>query len=311
MSNQESWHLVDECVISPLHSSLEVTPEDSVSRVSQVDSGHSRALSSSTTSSSSSKRRRDAKIKAAVASLRAKQLTERVKRDNEVRELEFQEEMVQKELEWKLECRKPELDLLRRKRDDEMAVISAQNEAEVAQLEHEILGQESNEGKASNDEISKVSKSSPSLKHYVEPSPKAISEVESKDSPCTEVKRGIVKEYVYTDSSLDRQAVSYEYSPFCTISKSLPVKNQEFHEAHSNSLTLGSAQAPSANENESDLLTFSTAIQSQQGYYSPQSKYSFQTSATPISLPAEPPLHKDFSSPGYVCDPIQTFGISL
>ena len=301
MSNQESWHLVDECVISPLHSSLEVTPEDLVSRVSQVDSGHSRALSSSTTSSSSSKRRRDAKIKAAVASLQAKQLAERVKRDNEVRELEFQEEMVQKELEWKLECRKRELDLLRRKRDDEMAVISAQNQAEVAQLEHEILGQESNEGKASNGEISKVSKSSPSLKHYVVPSPKAISEVESKDSPCTEVKRGIVKDYVYTDSSLDRQAVSYEYSPFCTISKSLPVKNQEFREAHSNSLTLGSAQAPSAKGNESDLLTLSTATQSpQQGYYSPLSKYSCQTSATPISLPAEPPVYKDFSSPGYV-----------
>ena len=103
MSSQESWHLVDECVISPLHSSLEVTPEDSVSRVSQVDSGRSRALSSSTTSSSSSKRRRDAKIKAAIANLQAKQLAERVKRDNEVREQEFQEEMAQKELEWKLE----------------------------------------------------------------------------------------------------------------------------------------------------------------------------------------------------------------
>ena len=93
MSSRESWHLVDECVISPLHGSLEVTPEDSVSRVSQVDSGHSRALSSSTTSSSSSKTRRDAKIKAAIASLQAKQLAERVKRDNEVREREFQEEM--------------------------------------------------------------------------------------------------------------------------------------------------------------------------------------------------------------------------
>ena len=139
------------------------------------------------------------------------------------------------------------------------------------------------------------------MKHYVVPSPKGIREVESKDSPCTEVKRGIVKEYVYTDSSLDRQAVSYEYSPFCTISKSLPVKNKEFNEAHSNSLTLGSAQAPSAKGNGSDLLTFSTAIQSpQQGYYSPQSKHSFQTSATPIGLPAEPPLHEDFSSPGYV-----------
>ena len=83
-------------MISPLHGSLEVTPEDSVRRVSQVDSGHSRALSSSTTSSSSSKRRRDAKIKTAIASLQAKQLVERVKRDNGVREREFQEEMAQK-----------------------------------------------------------------------------------------------------------------------------------------------------------------------------------------------------------------------
>jgi len=39
MSNQELWHLVD-CVISLLYDSLEVTPEDLVSRVNQVDSGH-------------------------------------------------------------------------------------------------------------------------------------------------------------------------------------------------------------------------------------------------------------------------------
>ena len=47
--------LVDKCVILSLHSSsLEVTSaEDSVSRVSQFDSGHSKALSSTTTSSSS------------------------------------------------------------------------------------------------------------------------------------------------------------------------------------------------------------------------------------------------------------------
>ena len=31
MNNQETWHLVDECVLSPLHGSVEVTPEDSVS----------------------------------------------------------------------------------------------------------------------------------------------------------------------------------------------------------------------------------------------------------------------------------------
>ena len=200
-------------------------------------------------------------------------------------EREFQEEMAQKELEWKLECRKRELDLLRKKREDEMAVISAQNQAEVAQLEHEILGQESSEGKASNDEISKVSKSSPSLKHYLVPSPKVITEVESKGSH--------LKENVYTDSSQERPAVSYGYSPFCTISESVPIKNLDFNEAHSNSLILGSNQAPVAKTNESDILTFSTAVQSP---YSPQSKYSFQASATP----AEPLLHRDLPSPGYV-----------
>ena len=80
MDNQESWHLVDERVVSPRHGSLEMTPENSVNRVSQVDSGHSKALSPGTTKSSSSKRRRDAKIKAAIVSLQVKQLAERVRR---------------------------------------------------------------------------------------------------------------------------------------------------------------------------------------------------------------------------------------
>ena len=79
------------------------------------------------------------------------------------------------------------------------------NQAEVAQLEHEILGQESNEGKASNEEISKVNKSSPSLKHYLVSSPKVITEGESKGSHV---------ENVYTDSSLDSQAVSNGYPHF-------------------------------------------------------------------------------------------------
>ena len=85
--------------------------------------------------------------------------------------------------------------------------------------------------------------------------------------------------------------------PFCTISKSFPVKNLEVHEAHSNSLTLGSAQAPVAKTNESDMSTFRTAAQLP---YSPQSKYLFQTSATHISLAAEPLFPKELSSPGYV-----------
>ena len=117
---------MDKTVISPLHGSSEVTPGDSIS---QADSGHSKA------SSSSSRRRRKAKVKAAVASLQASQFAERVKRDNEIREQDFHEEMAQRELEWKLECRKRELDLLRKKREDEIA-ISAQNQAEVAELEH-------------------------------------------------------------------------------------------------------------------------------------------------------------------------------
>ena len=142
MNDQETWHLVDECVLSPLHGSVEVTPEDSVSNASQVNSGHSGTSSSS---SSSSKRRREAKIKAAISSLQAKQLAERVNRDNQVCELELREEMAQRELEWQLECQKREVDLLRKKREDEMAVISAKDQAEAVQLASEMLGQEYNE----------------------------------------------------------------------------------------------------------------------------------------------------------------------
>ena len=60
MNNQETWHLVDECVLSPLHGSVEVTLEDSVSNASQVNSGHSGTSSSS---SSSTKRRREEKLR--------------------------------------------------------------------------------------------------------------------------------------------------------------------------------------------------------------------------------------------------------
>ena len=186
MNNQETWHLVDECVLSALHGSVEVTPEDSVSNASQVNSGHSGTSSSS---SSSSKRRREAKIKAAISSLQAKQLAERVNRDNQVRELELRDEMAQRELEWQLECRKRELDLLRKKREDEMAVISAKNQAEAAQLESEMLGQEYNEGR--DNETDKVSKLSPFTKRYLVPTPEVTTEVESKDSPYTNLKPGI------------------------------------------------------------------------------------------------------------------------
>ena len=86
MNSQKPWHLVNESVLLPLHRSFEVSPEDSVSNASQVNSGHSGTSSSS---SSSSKRRREAKFKAAISSLQAKQLAGRVNRDNQVRELEL------------------------------------------------------------------------------------------------------------------------------------------------------------------------------------------------------------------------------
>ncbi|PFX12711.1 hypothetical protein AWC38_SpisGene23285 [Stylophora pistillata] len=185
--------------------------------------------------------------------------------------------MAQRELEWKLECQKRELDLLRRKREDEMAVISAQNQAEVAHLEPEILGQEFNRGKASYDEIFKLN-------------PGLLRDTFSKNS----------KE-MFIQSHLGIEKLSHEYSPLRAISKPLPVKNLEFHAAHGNSLTLGSTQVPVAQASESDIVTLSTAVQSpQRGLYRPERQYSSQTTATPVSLALRPPSCRDLSSPGYV-----------
>ena len=57
-----------------------------------------------------------------------------MKREDKVREEEFHEEMAQRELEFKLEHWKREFELLGKKRESEKAVISGQNEAEIAQL---------------------------------------------------------------------------------------------------------------------------------------------------------------------------------
>ena len=172
------WHLVDEYVLSPLHSEAEVTPQDSVSQI-----GSEKSKSSSTSSKRSLE---GAKRKAAVATLQAKQLAQQAKRDNEVREQELLEVIAQKELELKLELRKRELELLRKKRENEEAVISVQNQAEIAQLEHEILGQESIDGKRNkvqSSEIGKVSNiDTPSLKSYLVPSPKESTGTGSKDN---------------------------------------------------------------------------------------------------------------------------------
>lgn len=100
--------------------------------------------------------------------------------------------MTQRELELKLECRKRELDLQRKKRDSKIALIAAQNQTGMAQLEQDILRQESIEGKESDDQITdKVSVTSPSFKHFLAPSTHAVTDFESRGNhsrPCTDVK---------------------------------------------------------------------------------------------------------------------------
>ena len=79
-----------------------------------------------------------------------------------------------------------------------MAIISAQDQAEVAQLENEILGQDLIEGKEVVERRVKVSQRSPSLKHYLVPSPHTVSDLHSKDehsSPCIKVEPGMTTGY--------------------------------------------------------------------------------------------------------------------
>lgn len=49
--------------------------------------------------------------------------------------------MAQRELELSLERRRQELEQLRKQREDDLAIISAQEQAEKAELENKILGQ--------------------------------------------------------------------------------------------------------------------------------------------------------------------------
>ena len=209
-----SWHLVDEYVLSPLHTEAEVTPQDSVSQIGSVKSKSS--------STSSKRSLQEAKRKAAVATLQAKQLAQQAKRDNEVREQELLEVIVQKELELKLELRKRELELLRKKRENEEAVISAQNQAEIAQLEYEILGQESIDGKRNkvqSSEIGKVSNiDTPSLKPYLVPSPKESTGTGSKDdisSSCADVSP--VATLGYVSQNPESAQVCADVSPVVTL----------------------------------------------------------------------------------------------
>lgn len=55
-------------------------------------------------------------------------------------------------------------------------------------------------------------------------------------------------------------AISYENTPLNTTSKSLPLKNLQFHAANSNVPNLGTGQAPIAKASETDVLPPSTTV---------------------------------------------------
>ena len=287
------WHLVDEYVLSPLHSEAEVTPQDSVSQIGSVKSKSS--------STSSKRSLQEAKRKAAVATLQAKQLAQQAKRDNEVREQELLEVMAQKELELKLELRKREVELLRKKRENEEAVISAQNQAEIAQLEHEILGQESIDGKRNkvqSSEIGKVSNiDTPSLKPYLVPSPKESTGTGIKDnisSSRADVSPVVTLGYVsqkpeniqvsadvspvvtlgYVSQKPESTQVNANVNPAVTLgyvsqqheyitpvnatSKSFPAKVLQFPAPYSDGRMSGIVQAQAAKVNVSERSTYDT-----------------------------------------------------
>lgn len=122
-----------------------------------------------------------------------------MKPENEVREEEFREEMAQRELELKLECLKREFELFRKKRKSGKKVISSQNEAKLAQLEHEIIGQEVTKRNVEKNQNSMVSEKITPLKHNLVPGPNVNTDAESKDhfsNPCTELKPGMTSGYL-------------------------------------------------------------------------------------------------------------------
>lgn len=221
--------------------------------------------------------------------------------------------MAQRELELKLEYRKRELDLLRRKRENDMAIISAQDQAEVAHLENEILGQDLIEGKEVTERRVKVNQTSPSLKHYLVPSPHTVSDLDSKDehsSPCIEVEPGMTTGYgsqgskpvVYSESSLnyDRQtAISYKDTPLSTSPTSLPLKNVQFHAPNNDVPNLGISQLPVSIARELNVLPFSTSAKLPNRYLQPGIKCSFQATPTPVSLDEKTQVFDEFPSLGH------------
>ena len=276
-----SWHLVDEYVLSPLHSEAEVTPQDSVSQISSVKSKSS--------STSSKRSLQEAQRKAAVATLQAKQLAQQAKRDNEVREQELLEVIAQKELELKLGLRKCELELLRKKRENEEAVISAQTQAEIAQLKHKILGRESIDGKRNkvqSSEIGKVSNiDTPSLKPYLVPSPKESTGTRSKDNISSS--RADVSPVVtlgYVSQNPERAQVCADVSPVVTLGYvSQKPENIQVSADVSPVVTLGyvsqKAESTQVNANVNPAVTL--------GYVSQQHEYITPVNVTSKSFPAK------------------------
>ena len=257
-----SWHLVDEYVLSPLHSEAEVTPQDSVSQIGSVKSKSS--------STSSKRSLQEAKRKAAVATLQAKQLAQQAKRDNEVREQELLEVIAQKELELKLELRKRELELLRKKRENEEAVISAQNQAEIAQLEHEILGQESIDGKRNKVQSSEIKESTGTgIKDNISSSRADVSPV---------VTLG------YVSQNPERAQVCADVSPVVTLGYvSQKPENIQVSADVSPVMTLGyvsqKPESTQVNANVNPAVTL--------GYVSQQHEYITPVNATSKSFPAK------------------------
>ena len=112
------------------------------------------------------------------------------------------------------------------------------------------------------------------------------------------------KPVVYSESSLnyDRQtAISYENTPLSTTSKSLPLKNLQFHAANSYVPNLGTSQAPVAKASETDVLPSSTTVNlPDQSLLHLGNKCSFQATPASVSLAVKPQVYDEFSSPGHV-----------
>ena len=125
----------------------------------------------------------------------------------------------------------------KKKRESEKAVISAQNEAELAQLEHEIIGKEVTERNAEKNQDNKVSETVISLKHlYLVPSPNVNTDAESKDhfsNPCTELNPGMTSGYVsqefktsdHIPLQYDKQVTSYANTPVNAVAPLLQLRH--------------------------------------------------------------------------------------